>query len=500
MEQIMSKYEEYKVLRNKLRKYDTLSIILLCIGKLHEISKKPVYENTAYLPWELLYLIKIAFLEAGKNEQRVAVINDINNMLNLIKDLGNEARFLNGDSGGLRKFMRLMSFQQFWCQRGLNSNDMARQVVIYDNVDCEDLNDKFIAITGMPIMLYLRLLIASWMGFIDDSGRISLTKNWFSTLKYPDETIEYFLQSVSLPATGAIDFIEKHYEKTDDKLLQLTEQTPLKQYPFLKVGNDYYCYSPFVLQEKIKHVIYDLLKTEYGDKFTQKFGTLYEQYIYRLMDECGLKYLKESELIDIFKKKRVCDAIIELEDMVIILEIKGVEMHPFAQINPTNAFLTKQLKTSIVKSFEQIYEVANMLNTTENGQAILKGRTAFAIVVTYKEMYLSDGKDAWDEFLAEPLQAYFNEKGLDASFIPQQNILFASVNTFERFIKIILANSTNILSQIVRNAVEDNSNPATKKHVLEMHLSPYANVPIPLLEEAFDSITSELEVRLKGEK
>ena len=73
----MSKYNDYKVLRNKVRKFTALSIIFICIKKLHEISKKPVFEETAYLPWELLYLIKIGFLEGGKNGEKVAVINDV---------------------------------------------------------------------------------------------------------------------------------------------------------------------------------------------------------------------------------------------------------------------------------------------------------------------------------------------------------------------------------------------------------------------------------------
>ena len=34
----MATYEDYKTLRNKIRKYETLSIVLPCIARLHEVS------------------------------------------------------------------------------------------------------------------------------------------------------------------------------------------------------------------------------------------------------------------------------------------------------------------------------------------------------------------------------------------------------------------------------------------------------------------------------
>lgn len=491
----MAKYDDFKLLRNKIRKYDPSTIIVLCIQKLHEISKKPVYENRSYLPWELLYLIKIAFIEGGKNEKRIANINDMNTLLNLVKDLGSESSFLNGERGGMRKFMRTLAFQQFWFQRGVASYDMARQVLIFDKVAGADLHEQFLACTGMSIETYLQLLVACWCGFIDNSGRIHIKKDWFASLGCRDEMLDSFLESISLSVKDTIEFLERQYEKTEDKLLQLTEQTPLKQFPFVLTDDRYYCYSPHVLQEKIKHAIYDILKEAYKDRFTQRFGTLYEEYIYKLMDSCGLKYIKENELAKAFKKRRVTDAIIELEDSVVILEVKGVEMHPLAKINPTNAVMTKYLETNIIKSFEQIYEMANTLRTSPEGKAIADGKDIYALVVTYKEMYLSDGRDLWEEFLAKPLQAYIYEKNLDMSHLALENILFSSVNAFEDIIKIILANG-NILTDVISTIVKDNSAPETKKFLLEMHLKQYQHCAIPLLEDAFETVAKGLEDKL----
>lgn len=492
----MASFDDYKVLRNKVRKYETLSLVLPCIKKLHEISKKPVYDNGGYYPWHLLYLIKVAFLEGGKNGSKIATTGHINAALNQINDLGNESRFLNGENGGVRKYLRTQAFQQFWFQRPITSRDMARQLLIFDDsAAAAELNNKFFAITGLEIKTFLQMLLSAWAGFIDDSGRTHIAKGWFVPLGHSEKVTDSFFRLVALSVEETREFFECHYEHTKDKLLQLTEQTPLKQYPFLQVEDSYYCYSPYVLQAKIKHAIYDILKAAHGRDFTQVFGLLFENYIYRLMDEYNIPYIPEAKFKEIFKNKRVCDAVLELDDALVLLEVKGIEMQPYAQINPTNAVLTKELKTNIIKSFEQIYEVGNLLNFTTEGREILRGREIFAIVVTYKEMYLSDGQDLWDEFLAEPLQEYAAVKKLDLDCIPLKNIFFASVQTFEELVKVVIANG-NIISRILKKAADDNSDPATKKYLLEMHLNAYERAPIPILEDIFDGVTGELEARL----
>jgi len=61
--------------------------------------------------------------------------------------------------------------------------------------------------------------------------------------------------------------------------------------------------------------------------------------------------------------------------------------------------------------------------------------------------------------------------------------------------KIVVANG-NIISQVLRGAVEQNANSVTKKYLLEMHLNPYSQQSIPFLEEIFDNVTEELEAKL----
>jgi hypothetical protein len=491
----MSAYDDYKTLRNKVRKFSAISMVSLCNTKLHEIAKINLTESPDYLPWELLFLLKIAFIEGGTNGTKTATTNDVNKLLNQIKGLATHEDFFDGTITGIYKFFRIMSFQQFMFQSKLASYDISRQIVIYQDAS-DRLKQRFESITGMPISTYLQFFIALWVSFCMELNAQYITKNNLKEIG-SDQQTDSFLDSVSLDLTGAREFLIHHYSLTPEKLLQVTEQSPLKRFPLLLADNKYYCYYPYLLQDRFTHVIYDILKENDGQDFTHEFGALFENYIYKLLGTTGLNYKIEDELKQLFPGKRVCDALIELVDIIVLIEIKGVEMHPSAQINPTNAIMTQRLQTSIVKSFEQLYDFTYTLHNTPEGRIICDGKNVYAIVVTYKEMYLSNGEDLWNEFLAEPLLNYIGRKGLNKDLLPPQNILFSSVKSFE-FLTKILIHDNSVLSGLIQNVVQDNSDPSTKKHLFDMYLSKYEGKPIQFLDDVYHDIFDELISKYRG--
>src|SRR4030066_1632608 len=91
----MENYETYKIIRNKVRKYNAVSIVLKCIEKLHYLYRKPIGLERGLLPWELLLLTKIAIIEDGNGiNDRIANDNDIASLLNCIKDLNKSNKLL----------------------------------------------------------------------------------------------------------------------------------------------------------------------------------------------------------------------------------------------------------------------------------------------------------------------------------------------------------------------------------------------------------------------
>lgn len=491
----MSAYDDYKTLRNKVRKFSAISMVSLCITKLHEIAKINLTESPDYLPWELLFILKIAFIEGGTNGTKTATMTDVNKLLNQMKALPTHEVFFDGTITGIYKYFRIMSFQQFIFQDKLASYDISRQIVIYKEAS-DRLKQSFQNITGMSISSYLQFLIALWVSFCMKLDAQYITKDKFKEIG-SNQQIDSFFDSISLDLTEVKDYLIHHYSLTENKLLQVTEQSPLKKLPLVLADNKYYCYSPHLLQHRITHIIYDLLKEKDGQVFTHEFGALFENYIYKLMGTTGLNYKVEDELKQLFPDKRVCDALIKLDDIIVLLEIKGVEMHPSAQINPTNAIMTQQLQTSIVKSFEQLYDFTYTLHNTPEGRIICDGKNVYAIVITYKEMYLSNGEDLWNEFLAGPLLDYIGRKGLNKDLLPPQNILFSSVKSFE-FLTKILIQDNSVLSGLIQKVVQDNSDPSTKKHLFDMYLSKYEGKPIQFLDDVYHDIFEELISKYRG--
>jgi hypothetical protein len=161
-------YHIYKPLRNQIKKFDPESVILQCISKIHEISKKPIYENTGYLPWELLFLIKFVALDGEIGVGRKADVHTLPTLLNLIKDnIGNCTKFIDqGEPSGMNKFMRRIAFQQFCFQFGPNKADFGRQIFLFKNVEWKyPIRGKFKEITGVDIEDFLEISFAIWSIF-----------------------------------------------------------------------------------------------------------------------------------------------------------------------------------------------------------------------------------------------------------------------------------------------------------------------------------------------
>jgi len=157
-------YYRYRPLRNQIKKYDTESVILQCIKKLHEISKKPVFEEKGYLPWEIMFLIKFMALDGNVGAGLKADANSLPKLLNKIKDnIGNSTKFIDkGGAHGLNKYMRRAAFQQFCYQSGSCKADFGRQMYLFRSLEWEyPVKEKFKEITGVRLMISLKYPLLS---------------------------------------------------------------------------------------------------------------------------------------------------------------------------------------------------------------------------------------------------------------------------------------------------------------------------------------------------
>ncbi len=496
----MSFFDEYKPLRNKIRTFDTLSLVLLAIKKLHEVSMKPMYSDRSYMSWNLLFLIKIAFIEGGtKYPVKIPTENDLAVLHNMMRELSGKSRLIDeGSNQGLLKYMRMMAFQQFWLRHEVTQSDIGRQLQLFTELDWKyPIDDKFRLYTGISIVDFLELCFITWGSFYSDN-KYFVDEHWFSTVEtnYPNGSIKVFLNLISLSVKEVKIFLQKEYKKIRSIELQFYEQTPLKKIPLIKGDNKYYCYTPLLLNEYIRNFIYDCLKEKNSNEFSENFGTVFEKYIELCLDHIKVPYIPEKELSSRFPNvRKVIDFLIPHDECTIMIEAKAVEMSPLAMVNPTNRILGNHLKDSIIKAVKQLYSMAKLL---KNNKGIVKNNeTLFGIIITYKELYLTDGKDSFDEFIREKILDFLQEESIDESILPPENIFFLSIGGFEALMRVI-AKGGHTMPEILTKAVQNNSVAQTKKFVFRMHLNEddVEDVYLPYIAKPFDSMVKRIEKAL----
>jgi hypothetical protein len=487
----MDNYDTYKVIRNKVRKYVPSSIITKCIDKLHEIYKKPIHENVGYLPWEILLLIKIAFIEDGNgSHDKIATDNDIALTINVIKDESKHNKFLRTTSPhGIYKFLRMTAFQQFWLQDKTSGFDIGRQLVLFDDDDWGyPIRERFLSLTGLEISVYFELLITTWTAFEVDNNRKFIEPKWFGLIEkhYGAAVIRTYLSNISLSYQDTKEYLLNVFNESKDFHEQFYEKTPLVKYPILNINDKYICYSPHVLSEKIKDFLYDTLKTNDPSEFPREFGIKFEKYIRKCLDYASIKYFGEIDLGYMFPDTKKCDFIIINDRCTVLLEVKGIEMSPVIRVNPTDEILSSLLKNSVIKAIKQIYSTVNNLNS-EKGKGIVNSGNLYAIILTYKELYLGTGRDAWDEFIYDAVKDYIAEEGVDTTNLPPDHIFFISIESFEKLIS-VCKGDINKWYEIFSNAVDSNSVGVTKKFTFGLHLEKYQYAPLPFIKSAADTL------------
>lgn len=501
MRRTLDSYSQYKSICNKVRTFDTNRILIFCILKLHEISDKLGPEYKGYTPWHLLYLIKLVLMYGGeKYPSRQATINDIIAFINRIKNYDTGMYLLTGNrQEKLQKLMRALAFQQFWLQKPINNYEIARQIVLFQQIPNDDIFNKYFKKhTSLNIYDFLSLSLMSW-GQLDTQKKITFDKNWFkpANQSFPQEMIDKYIGLISLNHSGAKEYLHTCSKKIRNPEFQIKEQSPLKKYPFLKIGNYYYCYSPMLFNEHIRNYIYDLLKEKEANNFTELFGSVFEKYIKNALSYTNLSFFTESDIKNKLHNSKVVDFIIHNKDCTVLIESKAIELSPLARVNPTNMILSSSLKDSIIKAMKQVFTIVNEIKKGDSIKVKNK-KDIYAIVVTYKELYLGSCVEAWNEFIEKNISNYLISKNIDSDIIQKENIFFISVDGFDKLIQTLL-NKRIKISDIFKKASIADKNIHTRKHVFDMYLEDYdmTDEKIPYLEKPTNELYASIESVLR---
>ena len=464
-------YSEYKRIRNKFRKYNSLSVLSKCIEYLHHPTKDKL-EDLQKHPWFVMLLMKWVLIDERFDTQRKKQIDNKTtyDLIQSVFDLSIVARLPN-DFDHHTLFMRGMAYQQFMYQEGFSFSNFARQQLLFSDLPSNNyIQRTFTGLIGLNTGRFLELCLALLTRFISTNER-EISHKWFSTLEheYSYDEVSKCLNALSLPVLS----IRKKLRGNDSgKRMseEFYEQSPFVRFPLIRNGNDCICIDYNILFRCLEHFVYDLLREADAQGFMLKYGKLFEQYVGRIINHTGCFCISEK---DIKKHSRipskVVDYIIVEENANIFIDAKAVEMAYKGKASHSAKIIRDKVKVSVLKAIEQALEVLNQIHTKnlDHDQLVPKEHN-YLIVVTYKELYLGRGMSFYNNVSKdkiEQLYSNYNESGK----IPPENMFFVTIQEFELLMEYVRSNKTKI-SECFERVKKDDADPHKSKFVFTQHL------------------------------
>lgn len=504
-------YNHFKTIRNKIRKFDTIQLIRVCLIYLHTPSKNQLNYLERH-PWSVLLLIKWALIDEnslrpvgrnGPSEQQLF------NILNLMRDLGsNQKARMPSEYDNIRLFLRAMAYQQFFYQRKVSFTAIARQFFYFGSVPTESyISSRFRQLTGIEISRFLELAQILLSRFEDEKENL-ISEDWFSALQdvYSKIEISYFFNAISKSFEDAKStFLERDHENINKgrkkrSSAEYWEQTPFVNFPLIKNSSGYVCIDHHVLFYCIEHYVYNRLRSDNAIIFMTNFGPLFELYVKKAIDEMGLPFIIEADIKKILgEESSVIDFIIADGDSNIFIDAKAAEMSYQGKSTHESTELIKSLETSALKAIKQAHAVLNKLPQSIDAKIVMRKRTNnFLITVTYSELYVGNGKMlaacVGEEKIETLLAGTYNHLR-----IPLENMYFMTIKEFELLAEVIRTKQIT-LTDALNYAIAKDADPYTQKFEFQQHLAA-ANITLAEPEYLRSKAVSELEAlagRLKA--
>lgn len=426
---------DFELIKGKIKQYQRSSLVQNILEILNVIQKD---KKERYPFWKLLVLLKWTYLHTTDFVVRKKVkAHDIDMLLKLVEEF--ETGYLKDgfkDHQSVRKSFRILAYQQFSYQDTFYKSIVDRQLVIYLQLKSKyDIDAEFKKLTGISIKSFFNYYYLLFIYFTKDSydSRFNYDGILHDDLykifetKFPISELDKFLNLLSIK--DAKEFESLH--KLDNELLQLYETNFFVTKPLLYFRNQFRLPHIAILVQSIKHFVYTYMKLN-SQLFSQEFGLRMERYIELGLKELTVEFVTETDLKRKYLLNKVSDFFVEND---ILIESKAIELTPRSAVLRSPDIISSDLKSSIVKAYCQLLSTAKVIDPSQEW---------FGIIITYKEMYLGFGTDAWEEFLRNPVESFIKENSLDLSILPPRNLFFIDLEYWDYLIQVVKERKTSI--------------------------------------------------------
>jgi hypothetical protein len=413
-------------------------------------------------------------------------------LLQKVLDLTNSDKMPN-DYEDLRLFFRALAYQQFFYQAEGKLVDIARQEIIFAKVPINHyFKTRFLNGVGLSVEAFLRLSFAL-LASVEKHGMV-LSREYLFALCPPFTPMEVdaYLRAVSINVNELPKALSSEFDERGPT--EFLQQTPFLRFPLVKVGGQYWCVSPHVLNRSLGHFIYDYLKREDVNAFNAPFGKSFEAYVGKWLGKSKLPIALEKELIDQLPGVGgVVDFLVADGESNVLIDAKGVEMAQSGMAAVRKGDIRRATKTSLLKAFVQGHEVVSRLPSVCGKNPVICHRSSnYLLVVTYKELYIGNGLTLAGVVGEVELNNIRKNYAVE-HHIPIENMYFLTIHEFEELMEMVGEGKTGLVEFLERAKLAD-AHPGTQKFTFEMHIQDLArrvgrSVPlIDVLSEMRDEL------------
>lgn len=487
-------FDLYKKARNQLRKYQTASMVSEILNVLHESHVEGIETWNRYPPWNLLLVLKWTYQESDAVSHRrpLANRNVLHHILNTIFEIDN-LRASPDKYDHINLLMRQIAFQQFIFQKAPDTNSLARQWILFGELETNHRFCKKIKIlTGLEIKEFIQVSFALLAIVIQKPCPKKISIADFQLLKsnLSENALDKFFRFLSKNINGLKNFLSQPNFKKQLITDQLMILSPLINFPLLEHKKYYWIYFPPLVLRSIETAVYRALRNENPSEFGNKFGVLFEKYVDRCLKSANLKYINEEQIKKNCGDGKCVDFLIQENNCNVFIDSKAVEMSIRGRVSTRSDAVAETIKETVFKAIDQAFETYNRLNNL--GNDFFKRRAeSFLVIVTFDDLYLGSSIDLETIFNETIFSKYKNKYG-NIFPIPSENIFIISIQELENLLWRICLGKTSFYD-VFQYAKNQDKNPKTKKFCFQQHLETLCPITghLPIIKDAFNDLSNK---------
>jgi hypothetical protein len=490
-------FSHYKKIRNIFRNFNPGSIFIACISFLHQPVKEKI-DQIKKRPWEIFLLLKWVYSDSEFSKTNPNIDHkSFDKLRKLMYEITENIMPLN-QYFHLDIFFRNMAFQQFPYQRNLELNSILRQKILIESIqNNHPIHKTFIELTGLSINTFSELSILL-LGHFVVKKKHTISYSYFDKLitLYPQEQINHFLSCISIDLNQLRENFIRYSNPRSRISFEYYEQTPFLKFPLIKFPSDFSCVSHHILFRCLETFVYDVLRANDSSKFMTKFGHVFEKYVEKSLKYSEIKFINEKEIKSILGNDcRVVDFIVQTNNSNIFIEAKSVEMSYTGKFSPDPKKILRSTRKPIIDAIDQAHQINSRIYEL-NSNNIKPQKINYLVIVTFKEMYLSNGKTYYDIVDQKHIDKIYSKYDMKIR-IPLENMYFITISEFDRLMEHIKQNKTTF-SGAIEFAKRDDANPSAEKFDFSQHLSEIEAYEVPsFLEDEFIKIRNNVKDHLE---